>query len=226
MKKKAELCFIIAGVCAILFVVFVILLKTVDVQAIGPEGTSVGFAGINGAFHDFTGWKEGLYNVTKILGILEIMTALIWAVVGLIQLIKGKSLKKVHRAILAAGGLYVIVAALYVLFEKIIINYRPVIMEGDEHVEASFPSTHTMIACVVMASSIILLRRIVKNKMLSMILQIVCAVMLLVTVFGRLFCGVHWLTDIIGGILISASLISAYLGVVYIWRKKKQPRRK
>ena len=102
----------------------------------------------------------------------------------------------VSRSILAAGGLYAVFAALYVLFEKVIINYRPMIMEGDEHVEASFPSTHTMLACVVFGSSILLIRRFVKHDILRMVLQILCGIAILTTVVGRLFCGVHWLTDI------------------------------
>jgi undecaprenyl-diphosphatase len=33
---------------------------------------------------------------------------------------------------------------------------------------------------------------------------------ILITVFGRLICGVHWFTDIVGGILISVSLVTAF----------------
>ena len=225
MSKKAKIDFLIAGVCAVLFILLIVLLKTVDVQGIGPEGPSIGFAGINGAFHNATGYKDGLYTLSKLLGIAAILLVVFWAGLGLFQWIKKKSIKKVNRAILAAGGLYAVFALLYVFFEKVVINYRPMIMEGDEHVEASFPSTHTMLACVIFGSSIIIIARLVKHQILKLVLQILCGLALLLTVAGRLFCGVHWLTDICGGILISAALVFLYAGIVRIWKKKKQKRR-
>ena len=226
MNKNAKIDFLLAGVFGFLFILLIVLLKTVDVQNIGPEGTAIGFAGINAAFHNATGYKDGLYTLTKLLGIVAILLVVFWAGLGVFQWIKRKSIIMVSRSILAAGGLYAVFAALYVLFEKVIINYRPMIMEGDEHVEASFPSTHTMLACVVFGSSILLIRRFVKHDILRMVLQILCGIAILTTVVGRLFCGVHWLTDICGGVLISAALVFAYAGVLRIWRRKKPKRKK
>ena len=226
MSKKAKIDFLLAGVFGFLFILLIVLLKTVDVQTIGPEGTAIGFAGINSAFHNATGYKDSLYTLTKLLGITAILLVVFWAGLGVFQWIKKKSIKKVSRAIIAAGGLYAIFAILYVLFEKVIINYRPMIMEGDEHVEASFPSTHTMLACVVFGSSILLIGRLVKHNILKLVLQILCGIALLTTVVGRLFCGVHWLTDICGGVLISATLVFLYAGIIRIWKKKKQQKRR
>ena len=48
MQKKV----IFTGVSGGLFVLLIVLLKTFDVAAIGPMGTEVGFATLNGSVHD------------------------------------------------------------------------------------------------------------------------------------------------------------------------------
>ena len=141
-----------AVICTILFAVLIVLVKTVDVQQIGPEGTSIGFAGINKAMNEATGLNMTLYKITEVLGLLALAVAGCFALLGLVQLIKRKSFAKVDPEIYALAGLYVVVLMLYVIFEKVIINYRPVIMPDEEHVEASFPSSHTMLGFVILHS--------------------------------------------------------------------------
>lgn len=222
MKRKEELAFIAAGVFAFLFLLLIILVKTVDVQAVGPEGTSVGFATINSAIHDVTGFRSGFYTVSKVLGILELALVVLWAGYGVYMWIRKKSILKVPSVILSAGIIYAAVAVLYVFFEKVVINYRPIIMEGKEDVEASFPSTHTLIACVVLGTSIVIVSRIIKNKMAKSLIQALFAIMMIATVVGRLVSGVHWFTDIIGGLLLSASLICVYLGLTRVFQSLKK----
>lgn len=214
MKQRAMLDYVLGAVCLILFFVLIVLLKTVDVQAVGPEGTVIGLAGMNTAFHDMTGVNQGLYNISKILGILEILLAVFFAGLALYQWIKGKSTKKVSQCLIAAGVFYVITAGLYVLFEKVIINYRPVIMEGDQHVEASFPSTHTLLAIMILGSAFVIAKNLIENAALKRTLRILCFVFMFLTAGARLFSGVHWLTDIIGGIFLGAFLVFEYAGVV------------
>ena len=121
---------------------------------------------------------------------------------------------KVDREILSLGGLYIVVIGLYLFFENVIINYRPIIMPDNTHPEASFPSSHTMLVCVIMGSAAMLINRYFKNKPLNRILRAVCYVIIGVTVVGRLIAGVHWFTDILGGILISVTLLSLYEEVI------------
>ena len=111
------------------------------------------------------------------------------------------------------GIFYILVIGIYLLFEKVIVNYRPVIMPGCQHPEASFPSSHTMLVCVIIGSAIMLISRYIKKKTLCRALQVICAVIIGVTVIGRLLSGVHWFTDIIGGILISTALLALFLGI-------------
>ena len=76
------------GFPAILFlaisVIATVLVCTVDVQAIGPMGTKVGFAGVNGEFHDTVGVHMVLYNLTEALGIGAIVIVFGFAVIGLL----------------------------------------------------------------------------------------------------------------------------------------------
>ena len=112
-----------------------------DVQPIGPNGSRVGFAAINGAFHALTGVHWALYTLTDWLGLVPIGIAFGFAVLGLVQLIRRKSLLRVDRDILMLGGFYIVVLAAYVLFETVVINYRPVLIGGK--LEASYPSEVT-----------------------------------------------------------------------------------
>jgi undecaprenyl-diphosphatase len=150
------------------------------------------------------------YDITDWLGIAAILTALFFALAGLVQLIKRRSLLKVDREVLALGGLYIIVIGLYVLFEKVIINYRPIIMPGSTHPEASFPSSHTILVCIIMGSAAMLLGKYIRNKKLCTALRVMCLSVIAFTVIGRLIAGVHWFTDILGGILISITPLSFF----------------
>ena len=210
MKTKTK--FILGAVLAVLFVVMIVLVRTVDVAAIGAEDTSVGLSALNGSFHDLTGVSRTLYKLADYLGYAALLLCALFAVFGIFQLIKRKSFAKVDRTIYALGCLYAVTIGIYAAFDKIVVNYRPIVIWGDEHVEASFPSSHTVLAIVAFGSAIMLARYYVKNVTLRRVLQVVFAVMLAATVFCRLWSGVHWLTDIIGGAFIGASLLFVWSG--------------
>lgn len=201
---------ITAGVGFLLTVILIALVRLVDVAPIGAQGTNIGLSHLNQFVFDLFGVNMLWYTITDWLGIAAILTAFIFAVIGLVQLIKRRSLLKVDREILSLGGLYLIVIGLYLLFENVIINYRPIIMPDNTHPEASFPSSHTMLVCVIMGSAAMLINRYIKNETLCRVLRIICFVIIGVTVVGRLIAGVHWFTDILGGILISVTLLSIF----------------
>lgn len=218
MKTKTK--FIAAAVLLVLFAAFIIVIRTVDVAAIGPEQTSVGLSSLNASFSAAVGVNMTLYKIADILGYLALLVCVLFAGVGLWQIIRRRSLKNVDKTIYAVGALYVVTIALYAFFEKVIVNHRPVIMPGDEHVEASFPSSHTVLAIVVFGSAIMLAAMYLKNAVLRRALQALGAVLLCATVAARLFSGVHWATDIIGGIIIGSSLLFAASGLFDITAKK------
>ena len=197
-----------------LTVILIALVRLVDVAPIGADGTSIGLSHLNQFVFDLFGVNMLWYNITDWLGVAAVLTGFVFAVTGLVQLIKRRSLLKVDREILALGGLYIVVIGLYLLFENVNVNYRPIIMPDNTSPEASFPSSHTMLVCVIMGSAAMLINRYIRNKPLNRILRAVCYVIIGVTVVGRLIAGVHWFTDILGGILISVTLLSLYEEVI------------
>ena len=218
--------YLLAGVGALLTAILICLVRFVDVAPIGPEGTSIGLSTLNLAAFQAFGVSMSWYKITTVLGIVAILTAGLFALLGLIQLIRRKSLLKVDRELLVLAGLYVVVVILYVLFDKIAVNYRPMILPDEQQPEASFPSSHTMLVCVVMGSALSLLPKYVKIPVVRTALTVVCCVVIGLTVAGRLLSGVHWFTDIIGGVLISITLLSLYAGTVESLSPAKKEQRR
>ena len=205
--KKRKMIWMGAGLIAV-FVLWTVLVSVVDVRAIGPNGSSVGFATLNGYVHDLTGVNMRLYSITDWLGLVPIGVALGFAMLGLVQWIERKSLFKVDRGILALGGFYVAVMAVYILFEFVVINYRPTLIDG--YLEASYPSSTTMLVMCVMPTAMMQLHARIKSDVFRRCVLIFIAAFTAFMVIGRLASGVHWLTDIIGGALVSAGLVITY----------------
>lgn len=203
-----------------LFAVLIVLLGRYDVAAIGPEGTTVGFSHINKMVHDLTGVNMFWYDLTDYIGYGAIAVCGLFALAGFVQLIKRRSLLKVDREIWALGGLFIAVIGCYVFFEKYIINYRPIIMPGETAPEASFPSSHTMLIMTVMIAVMIVSDKYF-GKGLGVLVRVICFLITLITIGGRLWCGVHWFTDIIGGILLSATLLFLFAAVIAGGGKEK-----
>ena len=199
----------VASMCLLTaFVLWTVAICFVDVRAIGPQGSFVGFAGINGFVHNLTGVHWGLYNITDWLGLVPIFVCMGFSILGLIQWIKRKSICKVDHDILILGGFYIITIGAYLLFESVVINYRPVLIGGS--LEASYPSSTTMLVMCVMPTAIMQFGNRIKNKVLRNIVAFLIIVFIAFMVIGRLICGVHWLTDIVGGALLSAGFVMMY----------------
>ena len=200
-------------------VLWIVLIRFVDVAAIGPEGSSVGFATLNGFVHELTGVNWVLYTVTDWLGLVPIGVAFGFAILGLVQWIKRKSLLKVDQSILTLGGFYIVVMVVYILFEIVVINYRPTLIDG--HLEASYPSSTTMLVMCVMPTAMMQLRARMKNDLFRRCVMFVIAVFIAFMVIGRLVSGVHWITDIIGGALLSTAIVLMYYAISDIATKNR-----
>ena len=208
MKKTRKQGILISIFLVVMFILWTYLVCCIDIQEIGPNGSSVGFATLNGYFHDLTGTNMTLYTITDWLGLVPIAVALGFAFLGLVQWIRRKSFFEVDRNILALGGFYIAVIAVYVFFEYVVINYRPVLIEG--YLEASYPSSTTMLVMCVMPTAMMQLRRRIKNRILRGAIRSLFAIFTVFMVVGRVISGVHWISDVIGGVIISAGLVSAY----------------
>lgn len=211
MKKKNKTKLYAGAGLLAAFVLWTVLVRLVDVQAIGPDGSSVGFAALNGYVHALTGVHMTLYTITDWAGLVPIAVALGFAVLGLVQWIKRKRLLLVDRSILALGVFYVIVIAVYLFFEIVVINHRPVLING--YLEASYPSSTTLLVTCVMPTAMLQLRTRIKNRAVRRCVLLAIAVFIALMVIGRLFSGVHWITDIIGGALFSAGAVLIYASV-------------
>lgn len=190
------------------FVLWTVAVQFIDVRTIGPNGSSVGFATINGFVHKLTGVHMSLYNVTDWLGLVPIFVAMGFALFGFAQWIKRKHLSKVDYSIFVLGGFYIAVMAVYILFEMITVNYRPVLINGI--LEKSYPSSTTLIVMCVMPTAIMQFNSRIKNTVLKKTMSFLITAFIVFMVIGRLVSGVHWFTDIIGGALLSAGLVALY----------------
>lgn len=212
MKKETQRNLFFAICLLTAFLLWTLAVRFVDVQAIGPMGSTVGFATINRFIHNLTGVNLHLYNITDWLGLLPLLFVAVFGFIGLIQWIKRKHLLKVDYSILVLGGFYIVVMAMYLLFEKVVINYRPVLING--FMEASYPSSTTMLVMCVIPTAIMQLNTRIKNNLIRRIVVVELSVFIMFMVLGRFVSGVHWFTDIIGGALLSMGLVLLYRAVV------------
>ena len=209
--------FIISSILIFLAIGFTVLVKVVDVKQVGVNETSIGFATVNQFVLNFFGVNMVWYHITDWLGLVPIFMAMAYALIGLIHLVKRKSLFKVDKEIIILGIFYVVVIAWYLFFEKVIVNYRPVLMDG--FIEASYPSSHTLMTICLCGSSIIVNRKLFNNK-ITKFMNILSIAIILITIIGRLISGVHWFTDIIGGSFISIALLMTLYSTINLIKKE------
>lgn len=202
-----------------MFAVWTALILTVDVQPLGQNGTSIGFATFNCWFHHFTGVNMAIYTITDWMGLVPAVICLIFAGIGLVQLIQRRSLFRVDADILILGVYFFIVFLAYAIFEMIPINYRPILIEG--RMEASYPSSTTLLVLSVMPALIEQAQRRLSGIGIKRIIAIAVIAFSVFMVIGRLISGVHWFTDIVGGVLLSAGLFQLYKAAVMLALKEK-----
>lgn len=205
------------------FIIWTILIQTLDVKPVGQNGTNIGFAALNTAFFELTGVHMTLYTITDWLGLVPIIVCMSFGIIGLIQMLKRKSLFKVDMDIVLLGIYYTAVIFGYLIFEMIPINYRPILI--DNRLEASYPSSTTLLVLSVMPTLVFEIKRRLKNLTMTKIMVCVSYTFTAFTVMGRLISGVHWFTDICGGILLSAGLFYVYKGTVLMMNKSKKIQR-
>ena len=204
MKRKLYLGFALIFI----YIVFTISLLFVDRSAVGPLNSMVGYSSINMWFHNLTGVNWVLYNITDWGGIPPILMGILFGVIGLIQLIKRRSIFKVDRELIILGFFYITVFIIYMLFEFVVINRRPVLIEG--RLETSYPSSTTFLSITFLLSPFVQVKKYVKNIKKSKIICVLLNFYMLFLVVGRLLSGVHWLSDILGSVFIGYGILKIY----------------
>lgn len=200
--KKSTRAFLLSGILFFLF-----LLLTLGLLLTKGD-SSVGFYALNRSFFEFVGITPIWYTITEYLGMIPIFVGAVFAGLGLGQLCKRHSLKKVDADLYCLGALYAVMAGAYLFFELFPVNMRPTIVNGE--LGSSFPSSHTVLVCVVMLSCALQLQKRVSSKRLRITGQALCLLFFVLMPIGRLLAGVHWLTDILGGVLLSLALTALY----------------
>lgn len=218
MNKSEKKSLLIGSIFLAMFVVWTVLILTVDVQPLGQNRTNIGCATFNCWFHHFTGVNMAIYTITDWMGLVPVIICLIFACIGLVQLIKRRSLFRVDADIMILGVYFVIVFLAYAIFEMIPINYRPILIEG--RMEASYPSSTTLLVLSVMPVLIEQIQRRLSDIRVKRIITIAAIAFSAFMVTGRLVSGVHWFTDIVGGELLSAGLFKLYKAAVMLELKE------
>ena len=214
MKKEVKLNLMITGVMFVLFAAFTALVMSFDVGKIGPKASEVGFSTVNLAVKEILGTNNVWYIISEIFGVVALVTAAGFAIAGVVQLIQRKNIKKVDIHLIILGFVYITVIVFYIIFELVTVNYRPVLVDGA--LEASYPSSHTLLVYGIMIPSAMAFWSIVKIKPLKIIFLCVAIAITAVTVVGRLLSGVHWFTDIVGGVLLSNAVTMLYVSLCSI----------
>lgn len=218
MKKNGKQVLLFGGIFIVAFAVWTALIQMVDVQPLGQNGTNIGFATFNCWFHRLTDVNMTIYTITDWMGLIPLVVCLIFAGIGVVQLIKRRSLFKVDSDIIILGVYYVVVILAYLIFEMIPINYRPILI--NEVMEASYPSSTTLLVLCVIPTLIEQIQRRLSSIAVKRIVTILAIAFSAFMVIGRLISGVHWVTDIVGGVLLSAGLFTVYKAVVMLSIKK------
>lgn len=211
MKTTRRMLLILAAGFISAFACWTAAVSLIDVQPVGPQGSSVGMAALNIAIHSLTGVHMTLYILTDWLSFIPVCFAAGFALLGLRQWIARRSLHQVDRSILILGGFYVALMTVYLLFETVVVNHRPVLIDGI--LEASYPSSTTMLVLCVMPTASMQLSARLKSDAIRRRIRIAITAYTALMVIGRFVSGAHWFTDIVGGILLSTGLVLAYRAV-------------
>lgn len=202
----------------LVFIAWTVMVMTVDYRAVGVNGTSVGFSSFNTWFHSITGVHMTLYVITDWLGLVPLFICFVFAGVGLFQLIKRRSLFKVDLDIIFLGVYYILVIFGYLIFEMIPLNYRPILING--FMEASYPSSTTLLVLSVMPTLTFQCSFRLKNMVLKRVINVITVIFSVFMVLGRLIAGVHWFTDIVGSVLLCGGLFYSYKAVALLTKKE------
>lgn len=211
MRKKLNKRFFAGVGLLVCFMLWTVMLCCIDSSPIGPRDSVVGFASFNGYIHRFVGVNMTLYNLTDWLGLVPIGFAVLFGVTGILQWVKRKNVKMVDRELRLLGVFYTVVFALYMVFDGLALNYRPVLIDGV--LEASYPSSTTLLVMCVMPTVVIRLKAYIKSDVRRKWVCFALTVFSLLLIIGRVLSGVHWITDIIGAVLLSTGLVNVYRSV-------------
>jgi len=108
----------------------------------------------------------------------------------------------------------VMITALNQLLKNILQRPRPTEYRIIEETGYSFPSGHSMISMVFYGYLIYLIYKYVKNKYVKWISMALLSLLICSIGISRIYLGVHYTSDVLGGFLISISYLVIYISAV------------
>ena len=107
-----------------------------------------------------------------------------------------------------------IITALNQLLKNILQRPRPTEYRIIEETGYSFPSGHSMISMAFYGYLIYLIYKYVKNKYVKWISMVLLSILICSIGISRIYLGVHYTSDVLGGFLISISYLVMYISAV------------
>lgn len=219
MSEKTKNGFLLTVILLVGFLIYTMCVMYVDAKPMGLDGTKIGFASLNVPIHQFLGFNKAFYYLSKGIGVITFIVAGFFAALTVIEMFIRKGIFKADQSLYALCVIYVLVIIAYVLFDKLAINFRPIDM--GEGLEPSYPSTHTMLAVVVFVTGAIQLKYRLDESVIKRTVIIVLYALNGLMILFRMLSGVHWFTDILGGVIIGAVFISLYINMLSFINDKK-----
>lgn len=219
MSEKTKNGFLLTVILLVGFLIYTMCVMHVDAKPMGLDGTKIGFASLNVPIHQFLGFNKVFYYLSKGIGVITFVVAGFFAALTVIEMVIRKGIFKADQSLYALCVIYVLVIIAYVLFDKIAINFRPIDM--GEGLEPSYPSTHTMLAVVVFVTGAIQLKYRLDESVIKKTVIIVLYALNGLMILFRMLSGVHWFTDILGGVIIGVVFISLYINMLSFINDKK-----
>ncbi len=216
MKKIINLYTILGFSFLALFLLLIILLS-IDRATITFAGKEVGLSHLN----NLVSYKfdDTLDKVSDVLFYFSFSGVILGVVLGIMQLVKNKSLFAVDTKILFFGIFVILAIIFWLVFDKgLKINYRPI-----DPTEGSFPSTHVFMTTFFMLAAHNLLCSLFKGNNIVKYGSLAVAIIfiVLVTIF-RVSSGMHYITDVIGGLFIGLSFYFLAFGLGKAFVKQEE----
>ena len=202
-----------------IFILFTVLVAVVNRQPVGPQDSVVGFADFNLSVHEAVGVHKVFHILSTILGFAAILYAAMQTFSAVRQCVQRGGPDRVAADSLAMLVVYTVTVLIYILFEFVVINYRPVLDDGA--LAASYPSSHSLLAVAVFLTGAQQIRIRVRNAQDRQLFTAVLTAACVLTILARFLSGVHWATDIIGGILAGYFVLSLYRPVIRLIRNMR-----
>lgn len=114
----------------------------------------------------------------------------------------------------------ILIFALNQILKFLIRRSRPSVIHLVNERGYSFPSGHAMVSLAFYGLLIYLIYKNVDNKVVKWILITLLTLLIMIIGFSRVYLGVHYVSDIFAGFLISLSYLIIFISIYQKWESK------